>query len=358
MLPPKTALLYGQLLKAELTALADPRFIDWTRLIEIRHLKDRMMRKCTRLSKAWAAPRQSKDRHAFLAIPAPDNFRLKELEKWIKSEEQRLGTVSSQKVPTTVPVETSVPVPDAKKAYVCCERCSRALSHRASSAKLLRRSSRSTVSSTHRHSHSSQPRATHSSSTIQTATLNDPRLSPLEDEFPIHPEEAIHHHLVDQHVHEEQYHIRSSSSREIFGQSGPLVEEPEETTFSLRDTSPDPLPHPYRHRDSMEISRAFASHTYTDQSDIPSVNLPPISEIPSEGENVHSMSRPIPLRRRSSLKQANSTFSSTPAKAVAWAMDKDLVEQMSKRDAAAGEVVHAGELPQRTPHVDCYLNYI
>lgn len=85
MLPPKTAAMYSRLLDLEVSELGKGGQAHWTRIVEIRHLKDRMIRKCTRL----AVPAQQGGAPAgpdsmFRSVTAPPDFRLKEMERWLK----------------------------------------------------------------------------------------------------------------------------------------------------------------------------------------------------------------------------------------------------------------------------------
>ena len=79
--------------------------------MEIRHLKDRMVRKCKKLAKT-TLPMSKKssygDSFVFQTFIAPADFRVKEMEKWFRDQQQRVlslprrPTVSSG-MPTSVP---------------------------------------------------------------------------------------------------------------------------------------------------------------------------------------------------------------------------------------------------------------
>lgn len=61
---------------------------DWQRVMEIRHLKDRMIRKCQRI--AQPGQQTAAADVAFRTVYAPPDFRLKEMERYLKGQEPRL----------------------------------------------------------------------------------------------------------------------------------------------------------------------------------------------------------------------------------------------------------------------------
>jgi hypothetical protein len=79
--------MYARLLALETAELDKGAQAHWTRIMEIRHLKDRMVRKCQRL----ALPNQ----HAqaadatFRTVTAPPDFRLKEMERYLKGQDPK-----------------------------------------------------------------------------------------------------------------------------------------------------------------------------------------------------------------------------------------------------------------------------
>lgn len=100
--------------------------------MEIRHLKERMLRKCARLAKAWTAPRHLSSTHTsgiasgFMSIPAPESFRLKELERWMRHEDLR----RSGKLPASVPRRMSTAsLKGQALGSACCERCAHLGAH-------------------------------------------------------------------------------------------------------------------------------------------------------------------------------------------------------------------------------------
>ncbi|KAH9486972.1 hypothetical protein JR316_0001038 [Psilocybe cubensis] len=105
LLPPATASMYEQLLNLENYELSKKPNISWERIMEIRHLKDRMCRKCQKLAKtAMPIARTSSrgDSFVFQTFVAPPDFRVKEMEKWFR-EQQKRGTVTSTPRKTIAP---------------------------------------------------------------------------------------------------------------------------------------------------------------------------------------------------------------------------------------------------------------
>ncbi|KAF8078662.1 hypothetical protein FPV67DRAFT_1557917 [Lyophyllum atratum] len=99
LLPPGTASMYEQLLRFEDFELRKKSGMSWERILEIRHLKDRMIRKCQKLAKASAAAPQPGERLgiSFQAIVAPADFRVKEMEKWFLDQHKRTLALIKQK---------------------------------------------------------------------------------------------------------------------------------------------------------------------------------------------------------------------------------------------------------------------
>ena len=85
-MPPRTALIYSFLLKGELQELAKDKGAAWDRIIQIRHLKDRMIRKCQRLAKDSSNIDKNTGRVMLFTVHAPPDFRLKEMERWFRDQ--------------------------------------------------------------------------------------------------------------------------------------------------------------------------------------------------------------------------------------------------------------------------------
>ncbi|KAG7099106.1 hypothetical protein E1B28_000979 [Marasmius oreades] len=113
LLPPHTASMYEQLLKLEKLELARKN-VSWERILEIRHLKDRMVRKCQKLSSIIPPRKHSRNEpFTFQTIVAPADFRLKEMEKWFRQQQLRLSTVMSARPSRT----------HTHARSSCCARC-------------------------------------------------------------------------------------------------------------------------------------------------------------------------------------------------------------------------------------------
>ncbi|KIK70927.1 hypothetical protein GYMLUDRAFT_33017 [Collybiopsis luxurians FD-317 M1] len=97
LLPPNTASIYEQLLKLESLELGK-KVVSWDRLLEIRHLKDRMIRKCQKLSNAPPSRRIGHgEPFTFQTLVAPADFRLKEMEKWFRQQQIRIASGGTQR---------------------------------------------------------------------------------------------------------------------------------------------------------------------------------------------------------------------------------------------------------------------
>jgi len=95
--------MYEQLLKLENYELSKKANASWDRLMEIRHLKDRMIRKCQKLSKT-NMPLTKKpsrgDNFFFQTFVAPSDFRCKEMEKWFLLQQKRTPSLSRRTITT------------------------------------------------------------------------------------------------------------------------------------------------------------------------------------------------------------------------------------------------------------------
>ncbi|KAK7468855.1 hypothetical protein VKT23_003356 [Stygiomarasmius scandens] len=125
LLPPATASMYEQLLKLETLELGK-KAVNWERVLEIRHLKDRMIRKCQKLSKTTPPKRVGRgEAFTFQTIVAPPDFRLKEMEKWFRSQQIRITTGTQRSTHHTQNIatqRTSVHSHNPRHSY-CCSRC-------------------------------------------------------------------------------------------------------------------------------------------------------------------------------------------------------------------------------------------
>ena len=95
LLPPGTAGMYEQLLKLESYELSKKTNLSWARIMEIRHLKDRMIRKCQKLVKTeLPTARTAGLNFVFQTLAAPADFRLKEMEKWFREQQKKTKPTS------------------------------------------------------------------------------------------------------------------------------------------------------------------------------------------------------------------------------------------------------------------------
>jgi hypothetical protein len=90
--------MYEQLLKFEAFELGKKSGLSWERILEIRHLKDRMIRKCQKLAKTSTSRRPSEP-FIFQTLVAPSDFRVKEMEKWFQQQQTRTNALLRRQHP-------------------------------------------------------------------------------------------------------------------------------------------------------------------------------------------------------------------------------------------------------------------
>ncbi|KAG1825889.1 uncharacterized protein BJ212DRAFT_1443921 [Suillus subaureus] len=404
LLPPRTAQLYSRLLKAEKSELAKKSNASWDRILEIRHLKDRMIRKCQRLARSYSASRPSA-KVPFLSIHAPLDFRLKEMEKWIRLHGE--PDESSK----TMPVGNSI----RPRNSFCCDRCTNMVPHQHTISR--RPSTQSTHSrrsalSDHSPSKALPPSPRRARSSKASSVQSDHKPSPVASSITLNESHSHHQsQLYESRVHESSIHQEtgdnqvhatftthesgfddSSSTQESrvqdasnirtrqnkhsrsmsydarrFAESGlqeitrtmHVIPEASEvgidhstvSVSKLSIISPDPLPHPYHGSTSAVFLNMVESPVdalpvqsaepfYTRITEDEGVSTPPSEDEPTSD----SPPQPNTLRRRSSLKRSNNDLRVSmafSAKTVSWAMDRDWADQVSKYNAAAGEIEHA-----------------
>lgn len=404
LLPPRTAQLYSRLLKAEKSELAKKSNASWDRILEIRHLKDRMIRKCQRLARSYSASRPSA-KVPFLSIHAPLDFRLKEMEKWIRLHSE--PDESSK----TMPVGNSI----RPRNSFCCDRCTNMVPHQHTISR--RPSTQSTHSrrsalSDHSPSKALPPSPRRARSSKASSVQSDHKPSPVASSIILNESHSHHQsQLYESRVHESSIHQEtgdnqvhatftthesgfddSSSTQESrvqdasnirtrqnkhsrsmsydarrFAESGlqeitrtmHVIPEASEvgtdhstvSVSKLSIISPDPLPHPYHGSTSAVFLNMVESPVdalpvqsaepfYTRITEDEGVSTPPSEDEPTSD----SPPQPNTLRRRSSLKRSNNDLRVSmafSAKTVSWAMDRDWADQVSKYNAAAGEIEHA-----------------
>lgn len=381
LLPPKTATLYAQLLQYETAELAKGKRASWDLILHIRHLKDRMIRKCQRISRLATPAVASGASAAFRIVHAPPDFRLKEMERWLRDQEPRGRTKEASRKYTVEAADPRSQTPHSscsvcghvhrsahphdKHAQAPSPRSSR-VAHSTSRSSLSQRApTKVTASGKRRVSASSQSTSRSQSSSgsqrhpMRTAPLASQAayLSPVVEErtgMSLSPSNP--YGLTPEHA---------------FDDAGPRSEV----------VSPEPLPHPYRSStnlseipmdmpqpvtqmpepdpyqpvfvDSREQSPPMAPGSEL-SSVLPSIPLkddfaPPDAGV-QEGPPVAgpSLARPGIPRRRSSLKHTGRVSNGERStKVVSWAMDNDWSDHMSKFDhiayatEIAGEIIHA-----------------
>ncbi|KAL4069647.1 hypothetical protein V8B97DRAFT_1968477 [Scleroderma yunnanense] len=394
LLPPRTAQFYAILLKAELNELAKKRDASWDRILDIRRLKDRMIRKCQRLAHTYSTNNPAA-RVPFLTLHAPSDFRLKEMEKWIRHQEGADAlfkkVVSSDRL--------------KQRTSFCCDRCANlvphnhTVSHRRSSihsahsrqssvsdraykaassvtkhASASRESFNnklsSSMSSLSLHETKSQESRIqqvhireHSSirdrrETIQASShevnLEEDRIhqyskhqrSASVDASAFVSETRLQQKRRDMHIIPEDPHEYSTTHSNHSSHSNVENHHEVESTGRLSIISPDPLPIPYNGSLSAAFKDMVTSPVDIDyqSADLNQRKSPPSEgshSPPSEEEPAGGMPRAENPRRRSSLKRNNSELRMSmaySAKTVSWAMDRDWSLQMTKYHEATEQV--------------------
>lgn len=382
LLPPRTAQFYAILLKAELNELARRRDASWDRIVDIRRLKDRMLRKCQRLAQTYSGDNQAA-RVPFRTLHAPPDFRLKEMEKWIRLQEGSDSLLKKKNSPDGV----------KPRPAFCCDRCANLVPHnhtvshrRASTHSVHSRQSSSVSEWAHLAGHSvskyakasrvNQNEVMSKSSSSSVARLDLRSQERRAKEVDVHehdgvPESTETRLANSRELSREDYRIHRSASvdasvlltetnferkkRDIHA----IPEDPHEHSIAsgnpsspdshyevesigrLSIISPDPVPIPY----NGSLSTAFKD-TVTSPVDISDLcdqrRLSPLNDSHSPpSEEIVDVPRPETLRRRSSLKRSNSELRMSmaySAKTVSWAMDRDWSHQLSQYQAAAEQV--------------------
>lgn len=351
LLPPKTAHSYNQLLQHEKSELGRGRGADWDRIVHIRHLKDRMIRKCQRLSRMTHSPGTVPA--AFRIVHAPPDFRLKEMERWLRDQEPRgksskearrqpsvetVNTQSQTSHPPYAHAQTSSRPPRAPRAPTFSASAQRASSSRVPGT-LRRQGSGSTRSSNYIESRASTDSLRQGLLTthLQAPPSMHPFLSPVAEEQPESPPTV--NVLPNPFGDTPQYGGEESA-----------FASPEAARTDV--VSPDPLPHLYRppslHAPMAEMASAMMEGPEPVMvPPLPQITFTPFSGEPvplsmpdpalDPGQHVAGQSRPL-LRRRSSLRQGRTSANGTP-KVVSWAMDRDWADHLTKFD----HVVYAAE---------------
>jgi hypothetical protein len=370
LLPPKTALLYSQLLQYESSELERGRTADWDRILHIRHLKDRMIRKCQRLSRVTNTSGTVPT--AFRIVHAPPDFRLKEMERWLRDQERgKRSTKEVRRQPSAETTNTQSQSSNQTYNHAQPSRSPRQPRVPISSAPPQRGQSIRAPGIIRRHGSGS----TRSSNYVDSrASVESPRQRPLVHSQTIPLRNAYLSPVVEE---------RTESPPPPTVLTNPYGDTPErpgeESPFTSdaatrgEAVSPDPLPHLYRPPSMLapmaELAAAMMAASPESVMDsaqpplmqgvpepfvesfaptgpvAPPVPEPSVSAFP--GQPIAGPSRPL-MRRRSSLRQngGRSSANGTP-KVVSWAMDRDWADYLTKFDHVVYAADFAGQSPLR-----------
>lgn len=305
-----------------------------------------MIRKCGRLAKVWGASKPGTGT-LFRTVYAPADFRLKEMEKWIRYQENG-GSVSIKSTHTIDPPLSRRSSTNSvrRRSSFCCDRCASTtqphVDHHSSTSTLRHKPSvthsnrGSWIDPGSKRSLSNIQRRS-STSSIQSISIENGAQS--YSIYRVEPEVGNRgiHDVLDPYADKRSGRPPTRRRSAVFSTEGaPLVESP-------RVQSPDPLPHPYRprHSDPIVAGGEYDSSDTTDDEEAHSTGdtTPPPNPRAEEG-----LPRPQLVHRRSSLKQSTGSLraSMDATKSVAWAMDQDWQEQMKKYEEAAVDAEAAG----------------
>lgn len=368
LIPPRTALIYSHLLKAEVAELAKDNAANWERIVEIRHLKDRMIRKCTRLSReATPKDKVAAQRVMFQTVHAPPDFRLKEMERWFKLQGGEVARVAQE--PAGAPY---------------CRDCKECMAHQAR----MQAYAQNQASVRRNPSSGKQAPPAERMARRQPAPSN-----PYAQFGPVPPSQGQR----ARGPAPSRGHVRQASMPAAPGYhpAGSRIAEGRKSSDYLRVEhaarphvrSPDPLPIPYRTRarSASPEDRVLSTPTELVDSPVrqvldlptstspvpapspspresPSVTPPKVSTPPNglptiHEDQEHDGHRPI-VRRRSSLKKRDSMSRisvASQSKSVAWAMDRDWVDQMSKYIKTSNEAEVLSECTVSSLYVSVML---
>ncbi|KAF9651883.1 hypothetical protein BDM02DRAFT_3109992 [Thelephora ganbajun] len=314
LLPPRASQVYAYLLSQEQVELAKGAEASWERLIHVRHLKDRMIRKCRRLARLSLAHGKEPQ---YRSIYAPPDFTLKELEKWYRNRHD------ANNAPPSLIQKTRKPHASSKHSHGTRGASGK---HRAT---VSRRSSQSGLSYAEESHYPEQTERSYFSDDDQEKTL------------PSVPAESF--------IHVE--HQDAMPGRI------PWVSDTELDASRPDVMSPDPIPMPYRPREST-LSELHDQYQFAGRLPNPHDQIPPIDVVPPSEPSVTmpepsvpevafpmpipqtaeaTLDRPPLARKRSNLKRSNSRSS---LKTVSWALNET---GKSRYATAVEEIVYAGE---------------
>ena len=312
-----------------------------------------MIRKCQRLSRMTHTPGTAPA--AFRIVHAPPDFRLKEMERWLRDQERGKSTKEVRRQPSAETANTQSQ--SSSLTYAQPSRSPRQ-PRVPSSAPPQRGQSTRAPGSLRRHGSGS----TRSSNYVDSrASVESPRQRPS-----VHVQNVSQRNAFLSPVVEEQTESPPPPTA-LTNPYGETPQHPSEDSPFSGDTamrsdviSPDPLPHLYRPPSmlapmgelvaammagsppepvqGMLAREPFAESFAPTEPVATTMPEPSISVIPDQP--IAGLPRPHVVRRRSSLKQmaGRSNANGTP-KAVSWAMDRDWADYLTKFD----HVVYAAE---------------
>jgi hypothetical protein len=317
-----------------------------------------MIRKCQRLSRMTHTPGTAPA--AFRIVHAPTDFRLKEMERWLRDQERGKSTKEVRRQPSAETANTQSQSSNLTYTPAQPSRSPRQPRVPTSLAPPQRGQLTRTGSLTRYGSGS-----TRSSNYVDSrASVESPRQRPS-----VHTQTTSQRNAFLSPVVEE----RTESPPPPTALTNPYGETPQDSPFAgdavmrADAVSPDPLPHLYRPPSMLapmgELVAAmmagsppepvmqgmlepFAESFAPTQAVGSPMPEPSISVIPDQP--IAGPPRPHLVRRRSSLKQigGRSNANGTP-KVVSWAMDRDWADYLTKFDHVVYAAEFAGPSPSR-----------
>ena len=332
-----------------------------------------MIRKCQRLSRMTHSPGTAPT--AFRIVHAPADFRLKEMERWLRDQERGKSTKEVRRQPSAETANTQSQSSNLTYTPAQPSRSPRQPRVPTSSAPPQRGHSTRAPGSLRRHGSGS----TRSSNYVDSrASAESPRQRPS-----VHTQTLSHRNAFLSPVVEEwiESHPSPTTLTNPYGETPqrPVEDSPLAGDAETRAdvVSPDPLPHLYRPPSMLVpmgelaaammtgsppepvmeyaqpppaqgMSEPFAESFAPTGPVGPPMTEPSVSIIPEQP--LAGLPRPRLVRRRSSLKQngGRSSANGTP-KVVSWAMDRDWADYLTKFD----HVVYAAEFAGLSPSHMC-----
>ena len=312
---------------------------------------------------------------AFRIVHAPPDFRLKEMERWLRDQERGKSTKEIRRQPSAETAITQSQTSSLTYAHAQPSRSPRQPRVPTSSAPPQRGQSTRVPGSIRRYGSGS----TRSSNYVDSrASVESPRQRPSVHTQTISQRNAFLSPVVEE---------RTESPPPPTALTNPYGETPQrpvedrlfasDAAMRADAVSPDPLPHLYRPpsmlapmgelvaammagsppEPGMEsvqpplvqgMPEPFAESFAPTERGVPPMPEPFVSVIPPD-QPIAGPPRPQLLRRRSSLRQngGRSSANGTP-KVVSWAMDRDWADYLTKFDHVVYAAEFAGLFPSRT----------